>query len=70
MFTSGGTGRPKGDALAGVARGTAESAGAWVGTLLVVHRFGPDALTGPAPSRGGRISSQRPHGGRSGRECP
>ncbi|WP_158727335.1 MFS transporter [Streptomyces sp. NRRL S-31] len=35
-------------ALAGVAWGTAESAGAWLGTLLVVHRSGQDAPTGTA----------------------
>ncbi|MEU6669202.1 MFS transporter [Streptomyces sp. NPDC046727] len=35
-------------ALAGVAWGTAESVGAWLGTLLVVRRSGPGVLSGTA----------------------
>ncbi|MFI6932808.1 MFS transporter [Streptomyces sp. NPDC050287] len=35
-------------ALAGVAWGSAESVGAWLGTLLVVHRSGPETLSGTA----------------------
>ncbi|MGK5543922.1 MFS transporter [Streptomyces sp. URMC 127] len=69
-------------ALAGVAWGAAESVGAWLGTLLVVRRSGPEALspaaapywgaaalallTGLAMSWGGRRTTDKPLGGREG----
>ncbi|WP_329468012.1 MFS transporter [Streptomyces sp. NBC_01431] len=40
---------PAAYALAGVASGAAESAGAWLGTALVVHRSGSGALPAAAP---------------------
>ncbi|GHH24931.1 MFS transporter [Streptomyces rubradiris] len=69
-------------ALAGVAWGAAESVGAWLGTLLVVHRSASGALspaaapywgaaalallTGLAMSWGGRRTSDKPLGGHEG----